>query len=48
MISKVISLLFTDRVRLNKDLARFAEIEYTKEDPQYIVHLINTGQILKN
>lgn len=48
MITKLVSLLFKDRVRMNKDLIRFAEIEYTKEDPQYIVHLINSGQILKN
>jgi hypothetical protein len=33
---------------LEKDLTRFAEIEYKKESPEYILHLLKTNQLYKN
>jgi hypothetical protein len=33
---------------LEKDLTRFAEIEYKKESPEYILHLLKTDQLYKN
>lgn len=32
----------------HKELMRFAEIEYANESPEYVMYLINSGQILKN
>jgi len=48
MIKSFIQSLFWNRDSVQRDLARFAEIEYKKESPEYIVSLINSGQIFRN
>lgn len=48
MLQNLIQSLSWNSRKAQKDLLRFAEIEYKKEDPAYIVHLINSGKIFRN
>jgi hypothetical protein len=48
MLISLIKSLSWNNHKIQKDLLRFAEIEYKKEDPAYIVHLITSGHIFKN
>jgi len=48
MLIELIRSLSWNKYRVQQDLLRFAEIEYKKESPDYIVNLINSGQIFKN
>jgi hypothetical protein len=48
MLLQLLKSLSWSNRKLEKDLIRFAEIEYKKESPDYIVNLINSGQIFRN
>lgn len=48
MLQNFIQSLSWNKCKTQRDLLRFAEIEYKKEDPAYIVHLINSGKIFRN
>jgi hypothetical protein len=48
MLARLIQSLSWNSNRVQQDLRRFAEIEYKKESPDYIMNLINSGQIFRN
>jgi hypothetical protein len=48
MLGKLLQSLSWNNRKVQQDLLRFAEIEYKKESPDYIVNLINSGQIFRN
>ncbi len=48
MLLQLLKSLSWSNRKLERDLIRFAEIEYKKESPDYIINLINSGQIFRN
>lgn len=46
MINTIISF-FTKNSNKNLDLLRFARIEYKKENPEYVLNLLKSGEIFK-
>lgn len=48
MLQSIIKSLSCSKTKTQRELLRFAEIEYKKEDPAYILHLINSGKIFRN
>jgi hypothetical protein len=48
MLARLIRSLCWNSNSVQQDLRRFAEIEYKKESPDYIINLINSGQIFRN
>lgn len=48
MLKLFIQSLFWNKQKAYRELIKFAQIEYKKESPDYIVGLISSGQIFKN
>jgi hypothetical protein len=48
MLLSFIQSLFRSRESTYRDLLKFVEIEYKKENRDYTLSLINSGQIFKN
>lgn len=47
MIASIITF-FTKASASRSDLLRFAQIEYKKENPEYVLSLLKSGTIFKN
>ncbi len=48
MLMSFIQSLLWNTQRVDRDIIKFVEIEYKKENRDYILSLINSGQIFKN
>jgi hypothetical protein len=48
MLYSLLKHLLPIRKNVERDLLRFAEVEYSKENPEYILRRIYSGNLFKN